>query len=204
MLIVPELVAFARAVKDASAKPACIRRLYFHSPSYMYSPLDSATVVNEAQSSALIALRRLPVHLNVLHINCSRNLNEILHHSLQAAYQDHMWTVNVTKLEIGSRPDTCDIFSHFAFACNVTDLVLTVTSGGGEHTFKTPISYMHLQSLSINLKFDGGFFYRFMGLVASCATRALRPACTTLQSLTLNLWGYDSTSESIRIEATKP
>ena len=208
LFTVSELVAFARAVDDDSdsTKPACIRRLYFWFADYMDRrkgaiAADSA----EAQRSFLIILRHMPVHLDVLHVHCDQNhhpLNETLYLSLRYGDQDTPWTIDVAKLIIASHPKACDISMYFAFARNVTHLVLTVTSRDLD-TFDSPLPLLHLESLCLQLEFDASIHRSRMLLVANAVAYALDAACRQLQSFTLNLYRHDEVDVVTRTDAAK-
>ncbi|KIM74632.1 hypothetical protein PILCRDRAFT_700495 [Piloderma croceum F 1598] len=94
LFTVPELVDFARAIDNDSAKPACIRRLYFRFPDTRHtrhSPSNSINMRDEAQRCFPVALLCLPTHLDVLHVDCPWNLyvhNETLYHCLKDANRD--------------------------------------------------------------------------------------------------------------------
>jgi hypothetical protein len=206
LFTVQELIDFAHAVEEPSAKPSCLRRLYFRFPSYPqrnYSPSDFGKVAKEAQRSCTMVLRRLPVHLDVLLVNCDNRHwapDDILYHSLQAACREHTLTIDVTKLDIDSPPGICDIFTYFAFARNIVHLVLGVTCHDRWNAFSTPMPSMQLESLVLHMQFAGGTAYRLMTVTAMAVTSVLGPACTKLQSLSLNLYGYDDSDENTRIE----
>jgi hypothetical protein len=79
-----------------------------------------------------IALRCLPTYLDVLHVNCARNLHvhneaRALYDSLGDANRDRAWTIDINELAIAFRPLIRDISRHFAFTRNVVRLVLTYT-----------------------------------------------------------------------------
>ena len=204
---VPELVAFARAVDDDSAKPACIRRLYFRFPSArcypaypVGSPSISTTVVDEARRYFSLTLRRLPTHLNVLHIDCDWKLgHRALYDSLEDANRDPTWKIDVRALVIAWRPISYyDTFAYFTFARNIVHLELTITGHDDYDTFR--LQSLQLQSIVLQMQFDHGS-RRYMPNAAGVLKRALRVACTNLQSLTLNLLDHDEVGPVFYTEA---
>jgi len=210
LFAVQELVAFARVTKLPSAKPACIRRLYFRFPDYFHQrhpPPDFEKVAEEAQRCFSVALRHLPAHLDVFHVMCAthRNIpNEVLYQSLYAACQDPAWAIEVPVLVIGSRGGICDFFKYFAFARNTVHLVLTINDFDEYfHEFDYPLPSMQLESLVLHMQCSDGTFSSCLSRAASAATQALRPACIKLQSLTLNLYEYDQVKTHIYAEAVK-
>ena len=69
LFTVPELVDFTCAIDEDSAKPACIRRLYFRFPDTCHmrcSPSNSVIMKDEVQHFFPVTLRCLPTHLDVL------------------------------------------------------------------------------------------------------------------------------------------
>jgi hypothetical protein len=210
LFTVQELVVFAHAIEEGTfAKPTCIRRLYFRfiSIDKRNPPLPNLeTVTEEAQRSFFLTLRQLPAQLDVLYVHSDDTYDfigpdDVLFRSLQATCRDHSFTLDITELDIQSPRGIRDVFTYFAFARNIGHLILTVSCDVA--AFKTPFPSMRLKSLVLQMYFDGGTFLRAMASAARDVTSALRPACTTLHSLTLELYGYDDSSEDTRIEAIK-
>jgi hypothetical protein len=161
---------------------------------------------DEAQHCFPVALRCLPTHLDVLHVDCPSNLyvhNEALYNCLKDANRDPARTINITELVIAFRPWTYDIFRHFAFTRNVVHFKLTITNRYNDIIFVTPLSSPHLESLVLHIHFGSSEFRRHMPVAEAVVKRVLRPACTKLQSFTLNLYDYDEVGPYFYAEATK-
>jgi hypothetical protein len=147
----------------------------------------------------------LPTHLDVLRVDCPWNLhvhNETLYHCLKDANWDPAWTIDITKLVIEFQPWTYNIFKHFAFTCNLY-FELTVTNRNDDTIFDTPLHLLHLESLVLHMHFGGNEFRHHMPVAAGVVKRVLRPACTKLQSFTLNIYDYDEVGPYFYVEATK-
>jgi hypothetical protein len=188
-----ELVVLARAVEDTSAKPAHIRRLYLMFNDYRtYNPSYFQAVAEEASRFLFIILRRLSVHLDVLHLNFDNGqpvCNRILHRSLHAACEDHTFSIHVTTLKI---QNPSNLLGRITFVHNVVlmvDCMLRQVNG--------PISSMKLESLVLQMKFSGCTPSAGMLTAARAVTDMLRPACETLLSLTLDLYEYDEYTPGI-------
>ncbi|KIM79481.1 hypothetical protein PILCRDRAFT_10315 [Piloderma croceum F 1598] len=188
-----ELVALAHAFDKPSAKPTCIRSVYFRFPDFLFrSGSSERHLAEEALTCFPVILHYLPAHLDVLHVNCPYNyspLNEALYKCMQAACRDHTWAIEVPKLIIGARPLHCDIFPYFAFARNVVQLVLNVNQYDTEETFSSSPHSMQLESFSIQMTFDGPTLYNHpMSSVTKAVSQVLRSACMELRSLVITLF----------------
>jgi hypothetical protein len=206
LFALPEFIAFARAVNSSSGKPECIRQLYLQIAGDATNDDSTpafAEVAQEVKRYFPDALRRLPAHLDELHINCQGN-DVLLHDVLQATHSDPSWVIDVNKLTIGARIDKRDIFPVFAFARNVHHLALVLDTSDTSDTFSSPCSFKQLRSLVIQLEFDGDEDCDVLPDVTNSVMRTLKPACEALQSLTLDLLRLDDVNPTTRVEAVKP
>lgn len=197
LLSISDFASFSRMITKGEAKPACIRRFYIRlSDNYMVDQEyhNSKKMESEARHHLSIILHILPVHLEKFHVTCAPTrrgtYHEVLYEGLRTARAVHAaWSIDVSHLNIAIRHGHRDIFPHFAFIQNVRHLALTVTYRDDIHTFKTPSSLKDLDSLVVGLEFGDSETRDAMSSAMKAAAEALKPACTSLQSLTLELCG---------------
>jgi hypothetical protein len=164
LFTIHELAAFAIAINGPTAKSGCIESLHIRLPNYIRRDpsIPDFDMTLKARRSLPSALLRLPAHLRVLQVDSNRNWHEyhyVVYDCLEAAYRDQpSWVIDVDTLDIGSRQDRRDVFPMFAFVRNVRHLVLTVDPHDLERTFKSPCPFTQLQSLTLDMQFDEGFY----------------------------------------------
>lgn len=192
-----ELIDFAGAIHRSESKPACIRTLYFS----ICTRRHTNAVAVEVRRCFPDALRRLPPHLHMLGVDTYDQYSSVIYDILTAAHNDHpSWVIDVHKLFIGYRPNRRDIFSFFAFTRNVVHLVLRISDLDGYDLSGSPCISMELESVVIKIEFD--WSPHILDAVHSL-TRVLGPACTTLQSLTIELFYPDFMEKLARAEMIK-
>lgn len=213
LFTIGDLVAFARAVQQPAAKPACIRSLHFRLPlSIDLKPAqaDDALLREATAAKALFptALRRLPPHLDELHIDCDSHhpaRNHVLYHCLSLAARDPAWTIAVPRLHIGPRPSLLfDTLAHVRFARGVRALELALSSRDDAQTFKSALPpRVQLDALALRLEFDGGAYRTHMARAAGAAARALRGACAHLRSLAVHLLAAEDADAAALAQALR-
>jgi hypothetical protein len=185
----PEVIALAHAIDKPSAKPTCIRSVCIRFAHFILHFDSQNHLAVEVLTCFPVVLRYLPAHLNILYVNCPYGYglcSKAIYKCIQAACQDHTWTIQVPKLVIGARPlMRRDVFQHFAFARNVVQLVLNLDQYDTEKAFSSSLHPIQLESLIIRMTFDAR--HSPMSPVAKAVSQVLRSACTDLRSLVITL-----------------
>lgn len=190
---IKKLVSFSKELDAPTSKRDCIRKFSFNIPSDVKFTQEYDD--GHLYSSILNIVLKIPTHLKVYHMGLSRDTwgsqSPLIYRCWARACNAAERIFQVNSLQIDYRPLACEILRIYGNVRGITSLRLRVSTLDRPTTFTRSFVDMHLESLSIDIDWtDCTVLESAHQLGGTCLALAdiLRPACTSLQSLTLSFW----------------